>query len=122
MTVGSAWSRHSAPLSCSGSHGVYDESMTRPILAAAVLFGLCLSASLLAQAPAAAATYRVTIERHRQLTLRHRYDGSGDIRTIGSDFYAYDLVKNKDGNIKVKPKNGKGPGEPTGLNINDFVR
>jgi RHS repeat-associated protein len=32
----------------------------------------------------------------------------------------YDLYKDKDGSIFVKPKNGKGPGEPTGLNINDF--
>jgi hypothetical protein len=30
----------------------------------------------------------------------------------------YDLYKDRDGNISVKPKNGKGPGEPTGLNIN----
>jgi RHS repeat-associated protein len=31
-----------------------------------------------------------------------------------------DLYKDKDGNIYVKPKGGSGPGEPTGLNINDF--
>lgn len=31
-----------------------------------------------------------------------------------------DLYKNKDGNIVVKPKGGNDPGEPTGLNINDF--
>jgi len=31
-----------------------------------------------------------------------------------------DLYKDKDGNIVVKPKGGNGPGEPTGLNINDF--
>jgi hypothetical protein len=30
----------------------------------------------------------------------------------------YDLFKDKDGNIFVKPKNGSGPGEPTGININ----
>lgn len=32
----------------------------------------------------------------------------------------YDLFKDKQGNIKVKPKDGSGPGEETGLNINDF--
>jgi hypothetical protein len=31
-----------------------------------------------------------------------------------------DLFKNKKGDIFVKPKSGKGPGDPTGLNINDF--
>jgi hypothetical protein len=31
-----------------------------------------------------------------------------------------DLYKDKSGNIYVKPKGGKGSGEPTGLNINDF--
>jgi hypothetical protein len=31
-----------------------------------------------------------------------------------------DLYKDKGGNIVVKPKGGNGPGEPTGLNINDF--
>jgi hypothetical protein len=33
-----------------------------------------------------------------------------------------DLFKNKDGDIRVKPKNGQGEGEPTGLNIKDFIR
>lgn len=32
-----------------------------------------------------------------------------------------DLYKTPDGNIVVKPKGGTGPGEPTGLNINDFT-
>jgi len=32
----------------------------------------------------------------------------------------YDLYKDKKGNIFVKLKNGKGQGEPTGYNINDF--
>jgi RHS repeat-associated protein len=31
-----------------------------------------------------------------------------------------DLFKDKEGNIYVKPKSGEGPGESTGLNINDF--
>ena len=33
----------------------------------------------------------------------------------------YDLYKDKDGNIYVKPKNGRGQGEPTGLNVHDFT-
>jgi RHS repeat-associated protein len=32
----------------------------------------------------------------------------------------YDLFKDKDGNLFVKPKNGSGPGDPTGLNINEL--
>ena len=32
----------------------------------------------------------------------------------------YDLFKDRKGNIYVKPKSGAGPGEYTGLNINDF--
>jgi hypothetical protein len=31
-----------------------------------------------------------------------------------------DLYKDRDGNIYVKPKGGRGPGEETGLNINDL--
>jgi RHS repeat-associated protein len=31
-----------------------------------------------------------------------------------------DLYKDQNGNIIVKPKGGNGPGEPTGLNINDY--
>jgi uncharacterized protein RhaS with RHS repeats len=31
-----------------------------------------------------------------------------------------DLYKDRRGNIYVKPKGGNGPGEPAGLNINDF--
>jgi hypothetical protein len=34
----------------------------------------------------------------------------------------YDLFKNKDGDIFVKPKRGNGPGEPTGINIKDFSK
>jgi RHS repeat-associated protein len=30
----------------------------------------------------------------------------------------YDLFKDRDGNIKIKPKDGSGPGEDTGININ----
>jgi hypothetical protein len=32
-----------------------------------------------------------------------------------------DLYKDREGNIYVKPKGGRGPGEPTGLNINDYL-
>ena len=32
----------------------------------------------------------------------------------------FDLFKDKNGNIIVKPKKGNGLGDPTGLNINDF--
>jgi hypothetical protein len=32
----------------------------------------------------------------------------------------YDLFKDKDGNIYVKPRDGSGPGDPTGININDL--
>jgi hypothetical protein len=32
----------------------------------------------------------------------------------------FDLFKDPKGNISVRPKSGKGPGDPTGLNINDF--
>jgi len=33
----------------------------------------------------------------------------------------YDLFKDQDGNIRVMPKDGSGPGDPTGLNIKDFI-
>lgn len=32
----------------------------------------------------------------------------------------YVLFKDKNGHVIVKPKNGNGPGDPTGLNINNF--
>jgi RHS repeat-associated protein len=32
----------------------------------------------------------------------------------------FDLYKDKSGNIKIKPKGGSGPGEDTGLNINEI--
>jgi hypothetical protein len=31
-----------------------------------------------------------------------------------------DPFKDEEGNIYIKPKNGTGPGEPTGYNINDL--
>lgn len=38
----------------------------------------------------------------------------------GRNASKFDLYKDKDGNIYIKPKDGSGAGEPTGLNINDF--
>ena len=32
----------------------------------------------------------------------------------------YDLFKDKNGNVVVKPKNGQGEGEPTGINLNNL--
>jgi hypothetical protein len=32
----------------------------------------------------------------------------------------YDLFKDEDGNVCVMPKDGSGPGDPTGVNINDL--
>ena len=32
----------------------------------------------------------------------------------------YDLFKDRNGNIIVKPKKGNGPGDPSGFNINNF--
>ncbi|MBV9493094.1 MAG: hypothetical protein JOZ54_02525 [Acidobacteria bacterium] len=44
-----------------------------------------------------------------------KYEVTGD-----SNVARYDLYKDKKGNIFVNRKGGKGAGEPTGLNINDF--
>ncbi|WP_428746103.1 polymorphic toxin type 33 domain-containing protein, partial [Sulfurimonas sp.] len=48
--------------------------------------------------------------------------GGEDIHDLkgGKNASKRDLYKNKNGDITVKPKGGNGPGEPTGLNINDF--
>jgi hypothetical protein len=43
----------------------------------------------------------------------HELKGSGPVAHR-------DLYKDRAGNIYVKPKGGRGPGEPTDLNINDF--
>jgi hypothetical protein len=32
----------------------------------------------------------------------------------------YDLFKDENGNIEVRPKDGSGPGVPTGININQL--
>ena len=40
---------------------------------------------------------------------------------VGKGYSRYDLYKDGKGNIYVKPKGGsKGPGEPTGININHY--
>lgn len=48
--------------------------------------------------------------------------GGVDIHELKGDRNAAkkDLYKDREGNIYVKPKEGFSPGEPTGLNINDF--
>ncbi|MBI2011746.1 hypothetical protein HYS91_03180 [Candidatus Daviesbacteria bacterium] len=47
--------------------------------------------------------------------------GGENIHQIkGKGSSKYDLFKDKDGNIYQKPRDGQGPGEPTGLNIKDF--
>jgi len=40
----------------------------------------------------------------------------------GKNASKLDLFKDKTGDISVKPKNGSGPGDPTGLNINDYKK
>ena len=50
-------------------------------------------------------------------------DGKVDVHDLkgGKQTGQSDLYKDKQGNIYVKPKGGVGPGEPTGLNIKDFM-
>jgi RHS repeat-associated protein len=50
-------------------------------------------------------------------------DGKVDVHDLkgGKQTGQSDLYKDKRGNIYVKPKGGAGPGEPTGLNIKDFM-
>lgn len=38
----------------------------------------------------------------------------------GKNASKYDLYKDRDGNIYVKPKGGRGPGDPTGINVNEL--
>ncbi len=49
-------------------------------------------------------------------------DGGVDVHDLkgGKSASKYDLYKDPKGNIKIKPKSATGPGEPTGLNINNF--
>ncbi|EJS4043393.1 hypothetical protein NWU98_001142 [Vibrio vulnificus] len=48
------------------------------------------------------------MERSRSRSARHEAE---------EKWSKYDLFKDKDGNIFVKPKKGNGPGEFTGFNI-----
>jgi hypothetical protein len=47
-------------------------------------------------------------------------DAGHDIHELkgGKNASRYDLFRDDGGNIYVKPKDGSGPGEPTGININ----
>lgn len=61
----------------------------------------------------------------KQLTndeIERLKEGGEDIHELKGGRHAAhrDLYKDAEGNIYVKPKGGRGPGEPTGLNINDF--
>jgi len=49
-------------------------------------------------------------------------DAGYDVHELkgGKNASKYDLYKDRDGNIYVKPKGGRGPGDPTGININDL--
>jgi hypothetical protein len=74
-------------------------------------------------------TYFMTGERN---PAQDKKLGSGEIKKLkdggvdpeelkgGRRTGQLDLYKDADGNIYVKPKGGSGPGDPTGLNINDF--
>ena len=54
--------------------------------------------------------------------IRRLERGNVDVHQLkgGKGAGRYDLFKDKDGNIYVKPKSGAGPGDPTGLNINHY--
>ena len=53
--------------------------------------------------------------------IKKLQDAGEDIHALKGSKNAskLDLFKDSDGNIYVKPKDGSGPGDPTGLNIND---
>jgi hypothetical protein len=50
-------------------------------------------------------------------------EGGEDIHELKKGYGSSrsDLYKDREGNIYVKPKGGRGPGEATGLNINDYL-
>jgi len=53
--------------------------------------------------------------------IRKLQQGGEDIHDLkGGNSSKYDLFKDDKGNINQKPKDGSGPGEPTGLNINNY--
>jgi len=59
------------------------------------------------------------LSKNEEKKLKDAGEGAHKLkpRKNGSKF---DLFKDQDGNIFVKPLDGSGPGDPTGLNINDF--
>jgi Bacterial toxin 33 len=54
--------------------------------------------------------------------IKRLKEGDVDVHELkgGKNASKQDLFKDREGNIYVKPKGGRGPGEPTGLNVNDF--
>ncbi|MBF0293181.1 MAG: hypothetical protein HQK86_13600 [Nitrospinae bacterium] len=54
--------------------------------------------------------------------IKKLQEGGLDIHDIklGDNTGRIDLYTNRRGDITIKPKGGKGPGEPTGYNIKDF--
>jgi RHS repeat-associated protein len=54
--------------------------------------------------------------------IRKLQDAGHDVHGLkgGKNASKYDLYKDRCGNIYVKPKGGRGPGDPTGININDL--
>ena len=54
--------------------------------------------------------------------IKKLQDAGYDVHDLkgGKRAAQYDLYKDTSGNIYVKPKGGAGPGEPTGININDL--
>lgn len=51
-------------------------------------------------------------------------DAGHDVHELkgGKNASKQDLFKDKKGNVYVKPKSGKGPGEPTGINLKDLQK
>jgi hypothetical protein len=54
--------------------------------------------------------------------IRKLKDAGYDIHDLkgGKGASRYDLFKDKQGNVYVKPKSGTGPGDPLGINIKNF--
>ncbi|ESV58204.1 hypothetical protein L830_4046 [Mycobacteroides abscessus MAB_082312_2258] len=49
-------------------------------------------------------------------------DAGFDVHELkgGKNASKFDLYKDREGNIYVKPKGGRGEGDPLGININDI--
>lgn len=54
--------------------------------------------------------------------IKKLQNGGVDVHELkgGKNASKFDLYKNRDGEVFVKPKGGKGPGDATGLNIRDY--